>query len=350
MAYRVTRRAGIRPAACLVQFSLVQFSLIHFCLIHFCLAVGIALLPSAVLAQAYPAKLIRIIIPLAPGAPPDVALRIVAQKMTESIGQPVLVENRSGAAGTIGGLAAARAAPDGYTLFLGSITSVAIGPNIMPSAKFDPVNMLTPISLLSAAPLVMVVPTQLGVNSLSELIDLARAKPGAYNLGSPAVGSMPHIAGEMFKTAAGVDLLHVGFGNPSLVNIAMYNNLAHFNLETMGSLGPSLRSGKLRALAVAHLTRLPEIPNVPTVAEVGFGGLEMASWAGLFAPRGTPPEIIQRLNAEVHKAVALPDVRETLARQGAEAKASTPEELAKLLASDLDRWGKAIIAAGVKAD
>jgi tripartite-type tricarboxylate transporter receptor subunit TctC len=305
---------------------------------------------AAALGQAYPSKPVKVIVPLGPGSPPDVAARIVTQKMAESMGQPIVIENRSGAGGTIGGAAAGKAAPDGYTLFMGSISSLAMGPALFASTGFDPVKLFAPISLVSNAPSLIVVPASFPATTLKEFIARVKAQPGKFNYASPQNGSLPHISTVLFLQETGLDMFHVSFGTAAKSALAMLNGDVTLYIETLQIFGGNVQSGRLRALAVAAPKRIPQLPDVPTAAEAGLPGFEAGTWSGLLAPTGTPAPIIQRLNAEVQKSLATPEVQQFFAKQSAEAKGSTPEEFARFIAAESAKWSKVIAQSGAKAE
>ena len=315
------------------------------------LLLGAALLWSArTHAQAYPAKPIRVIMPTAPGSPPDYALRVLATKMSEGIGQPMIVENRGGAGGTLGAAAAAKSAPDGYTIMMGSITSLSIGPAMFPKAGIDPVKMFAPISQVAVAPSVIAVPNSLNVTTMRQFIDLIKANPNKYNYGSPPPGSPPHVSGALFLRTAGIEMVHVPYGDPAKVIAAVMNGDVHMFIETVGSIGPQVKAGKMRLLAVAANKRSPFAADVPTVAETGLPPFESGSWSGLLAPAGTPPAIIQRLNAETRRGADTKEMRDVMASQGGEVVWGTPEEFGKLIADEAVKWAKAVALSGAKPE
>jgi tripartite-type tricarboxylate transporter receptor subunit TctC len=293
---------------------------------------------------------VKLIVGFPPGGVPDIVARGLAQELATGLGQPVLVENRAGAAGTMGLDAAARAPADGYTLVLGTTGTLASAPALYPGLGYDPVRSFTPVSLIARAPFVVVTDASLPVSSLDGLITLARAKPGRLNFGSVGNGSPPHIAGEMFNVRADVKLTHVPYkGLPTAVTDllsgrieVMFNQLAPFL--------PHIQSGKLRALAVAGPQRLPQLPDVPTAAEAGLSGYEVSIWFGLLTPAGTPRDIVARLNTEVVKALASPRLQVSLGAQGFDVRASSPEQFASLIGTERERWTAAIKAAGVRLD
>ncbi len=302
------------------------------------------------LAQAYPAKPIRVIVPLAAGSPPEYALRVLATKMAETLGQPLVIENRGGAGGTIGAAAAAKSAPDGYTTLYGSITSLAIGPNVFKSAGIDPVKMFAPIGQVAAAPSVVAITTTLDAKTLKEFVALVKASPGKYNYGSPGPASPPHVSAALFAAQAGVDMVHIAFGSPANVITAVLRGEAHMFIETINSIGPQVKAGKMRLLLVAGPKRLGAFPDVPTAAEAGLPEFESGTWSGLLAPAGTPQAIIQRLNAETRKGADTKELREVMAQQGGEVQTGTPEEFGRLIASEMAKWSKAVALAGVKPE
>ncbi len=301
-------------------------------------------------AQVFPSKPIRVIMPTAPGSPPDYAVRVLATKMSEGIGQPIIVENRGGAGGTLGAAVAAKSAPDGYTIMMGSITSLSIGPAMFPSAGIDPVKMFAPISQVANAPSVIAVPNSLNVTTMRQFIDLIKANPGKYNYGSPPPGSPPHVSGALFLRTAGIDMVHVPYGDPAKVIAAVMTGDVHMFIETVGSIGPQVKAGKMRLLAVASTKRSPFAPDVPTVAETGLPPFESGSWSGLLAPAGTPPAIIQRLNAETKRGADTKEMRDVMATQGGEVVWGTPEEFGKLIADEAIKWSKAVALSGAKPE
>ena len=301
-------------------------------------------------AQTYPARPVKLIVPFPPGGNTDIVGRLIAQKLTDSFGQQVYVENRGGAGGTIGAEAAARSPADGYSLFFSTTGTLASAPSMQAGLRYDPIKDFAPISTLANAPVVVIVADALPAKSLAELVQLARSRPGALTFGSAGTGHFVHIAGEMFKSAAGVQMLHVPYKGvaPALVDLlggridAMFDAFAQYE--------PHLQSGKLRALAVANPKRLSRLPNVPTSAEAGLPGFVLASWFGLAAPAGTPPEIITRVNADVQKALAGSDVLETMAKLGLEPGGNSPQQYAAMIADELGKWRQAVKAAGIKID
>ncbi len=318
------------------------------------LTIAFLLLPglsgSAAFAQAYPSKPIKLIVGFAPGGSTDIVARLVAQHLSPGLGQPVIVENRPGAAGTIGLEAAAKSTNDGYTLALGTTGTLAAAPNLYPSVGYDPVKSFAPISLVTNNAFLVVVHSAVPANSLQELIDLAKSKPGQLNFGSSGSGTPPHIAGELFKTAAGVDLLHVSYKSmgPAVSDLLAGRIQIVFDLPA--ALLPHIRTGKIRALAVAAPSRLPQVPSVPTAAESGLAGYEVSAWFGLVAPAGTPNAVIRRLNEEVSKVLATKELRDAFFAQGIEPTSSSGEQFSALIVSETAKWARAIKASGAKLD
>jgi tripartite-type tricarboxylate transporter receptor subunit TctC len=315
-------------------------------------AIGFAFLASFLVASAsaqYPARQIKVVIPFPPGTPPDAIGRITIQKMGEGMAHTFLIENRPGQAGTIGTEAVAKSPPDGYTVLLGTTGAIASAPNLYPNVGFDPLRSFAPITRLSESVYLVFVHSSVPASSLQELIDLAKAKPGALAFGSFGNGNPLHIAGEMFKQATGAELLHVPYnkGDPSLDFAAGRTQVMFWQLPQLVG---HLRAGKIRALAVAGANRLHQVPDVPTSAEAGLPGYEVSVWTGFLAPAGTPNEIVARLNAEARKALASKDILETFAKSGIEPAGTSPEDFARLIHADVAKWSRAIRVSGAKLD
>ena len=301
-------------------------------------------------AQAWPAKPLRMVVPFGAGSPPDVLGRLFSRTLNEALGQQVVVENRVGAGGTIGSEAVAKSAPDGYTLMLGSSSTLAIAPSLYPALAYRPERDFAPVMLAASAPFFVIVHPSLGVSSLREFIELARAKPGQYTYGSTGNGTPLHIAGEMFKSTTGVSLTHVPYKDMGPVNNDFLAGRVQVMFQQLPAMLQHIRSGNLRALAVASSKRDPQVPEVPTSAEAGLAGYEVSSWFGVVAPRGVPAEIIQRLNAELQKSLAQPEVRATLGRLGFEPVGGSAEQFGSYIQSELKRWSDAVKASGAKLD
>jgi tripartite-type tricarboxylate transporter receptor subunit TctC len=309
----------------------------------------VAFLSAACLAQ-YPNRPIKLVIPFPPGGPTDIVGRLTAQKLTEGLGQPVVVENRPGASGTLGAEIVAKAPADGYTLLLGTTGTLASAPSLIPSLNYDPTRSFAPISQLTNGVFLVVVNASLRVDSLQELIALAKARPGQLAFGSGGNGHPLHIAGEMFKAAAGVDLLHVPYKGTAPVLTDLLADRTQVIFEQSAALLPHIRTGKLKALAVAGPTRLSQLPDVPTSAEAGLPGYDVSAWFALLAPAGTPREVIARLNRETRRGLASRELQEALASQGIDPVSSSPEELAALIVADGAKWARAVKLSGARLD
>jgi tripartite-type tricarboxylate transporter receptor subunit TctC len=309
-----------------------------------------ALMSAASLAQPYPAKPVKLIVPFPPGGNTDIVGRLIAQKLSDSLGQQVYVENRGGAGGTIGAEAAAKSPADGYTIFFATTGTLASAPSMQPDLRYDPVKAFAPISTLANAPVVVLAAAEVPAKSLKELVDMAKARPGQLKFGSAGTGHFVHLAGEMFKIAAGVDMLHVPYKGVNAALTDMLGGRIELMFDAPAQYEPHLQSGKVRALAVASAKRLARLPDVPTTAEAGLPGYELASWFGLAAPAGTSAEAIAKLNAEVLKALTAQDVVQTLTKLGLEPAGSSPQQYAAMIVEDLAKWRRAVKAAGIKLE
>ncbi|MCE2950362.1 MAG: tripartite tricarboxylate transporter substrate binding protein [bacterium] len=299
-------------------------------------------------AGAFPNRPIRLIVPVPPGGGTDFTARTLAQPVSESIGQSVIVDNRPGAAGNIGVELAARATPDGYTIVM-PITSFAVNPHLYKKLPFDTVNDFVPIALAAIAPLYLVVTPTLPATSVSELVALARAKPGQLSYANSGNGTTAHLAGELFKKMAGLDIVGIPYrgGGPAVLDLIGGRVQMYFS--TIPAAIAQVRAGKLRGLAVTSAKRVNLIPEVPTVAESGLPGYEIVGWFGLFAPAGTPAPIIGRLEKEVNAALQLPDVQKRFGSQGLLPGGGTSAELGKFLRAEIARWGTLIKDIGLEA-
>ena len=314
--------------------------------------VALALACSAALAhaQAYPSKPILMVLPLAAGSSFDVVLRMIVQKMSEGLGQPIVVENQAGAAGMIGAERITRASPDGYTLAAFNDSLLTMVPNLRAKVPYDPVTSFAPVSLMVNNSWILVTHPSLQVSDVRGLIALAKSKPGAINYSSGGNGSPQHIAMALFESMAGIKLTHVPYKGTTQATLdVMSGQIPMMFSATNGVMG-QLRDGKLRGLAVGGATRSPLFPAVPTVAETGLPGYEFVTWMGMFAPLNTSKEIIARLNSEVARALAAPDLRQRLNEQAVEVKTSTPEELSVLTKNRLAQMAKLIKDAGIVAE
>jgi tripartite-type tricarboxylate transporter receptor subunit TctC len=307
------------------------------------------LFSGAVLAQAYPAHPVKILVPFAPGGPTDAMARILAQKLTENLGEPFVVENRAGAGGNIGMGIAAKAAPDGYSLIMVS-SSFVVNPGLYSKVPYDAYKDFAPITLAAASPNLIVVNPSVPAKTIQELVALVKANPGKYSYAQPGVGTTPHLSGELFRLAFGLDIVSAPFSGAGPAITAV---LAGHTPVAVTALPPAMahvKAGALRALAVTGSKRSPELPDVPTMAEAGIVGQEAETMQGLLAPAGTPREIIDRLQREIAKIVAQPDTKEKLAAMGFDPVANTPEQFAAYINAEIIRWGKVVREANLKVD
>ena len=300
-------------------------------------------------AQQYPARPIRFIVPFAPGGGTDVLARLLAPQLTESLGQPVVVDNRGGAGGVIGADIAAKALADGHTIVLGSPGPLTINPNLQ-KLPYDPQRDFSPIVLATISPFTMVVHPSLPVGSVKEFIALAKAKPGSLNFGTSGNGAVNHFSAEQFKSLAGVDLVHIPYKGSGPAALDLVAGRLHVMFENLPTVLPHVRSGKLKMLAVGTKTRSALVPEYPTVAEAGVPGYESSTAFGVLAPAKTPAAIITRLNQESSKAVQRPDSREKLSGLGLEPVGGTPQQYAAHLREELAKYGRIVKAAGIRID
>jgi tripartite-type tricarboxylate transporter receptor subunit TctC len=309
-----------------------------------------ALTTATAMAQQYPSKPIVLVVPFAPGGTSELISRLVAQKLTERLGQQVVVENRPGAAGNIAMEQVARAAPDGHMLILGHIGTLAVNPAMFPKLPYDAIKDFAPVSLIAAVPNIVTVNPAVPAKTLKEFLDLARAKPGSINYGSAGNGSAGHLAMEYLKRIAKADMVHVPYKGtgPMLTDLLAGQTQATFTGSS--PLIPHIKSGKLRALAVGSAVRIPSLPEVPTVAESGFAGFETAQWYGIIAPAKTPPAIIQKLSVEIAQVMKQPDVIGRLSGDGTVMIGSTPNEFAAYISKEMKRWGEVVHDANIKAE
>ncbi len=305
----------------------------------------VALSVSGVLALDYPNKPIRIIVPFAPGGPNDVVARLVAEKLTESWKQQVMVDNKPGADGAIGMELAAKAAPDGYTIILGTSGSVIVTPSLYTKLRYDPVKDFAPITHLTTTPIVLLVNPALPVRSVKELIALAKTKPGQFSYASPS--SIFYLVGEMFKLRAGVDVAYIPYkgGAPSMT--ALISGEVAMLYDTILTVVPQVKAGKARAIAICSAKRSPVMPDVPTMLESGLSDFEASSFSALLAPAKTPPEIVQKLNTEIVRILHMPVVQERLSKMGADIVGSTPAEFSTHIKAELEKYARVIKAAGI---
>ena len=319
------------------------------------LAATATLLAGAALAQgpatgAWPQRPLTMIVPYPAGGANDAIARLIGQKLSEGLGQPVIIDNRPGAGTTIGSALASRAPADGYTLVLGSLASHAVGPHLIPKAGYDPVKDFAPIGLIGTAPIIATVAKDSKYTSLKSLVDDARGHPGEVMYGSSGNGSPLHLAGELFDQDAGVKMVHVPYKGGNAHTMDLIGGRLAVIFDTSTAAMPMIRGDKVRALAVAAPQRLPELPNVPTFAELGYPKFDVNGWYALYAPARTPQPVVARLNAELNKAMALPDVQEKLRGFAVRPAGGTPQDLAKFTQSEYERYGQVIRSAGITAD
>jgi tripartite-type tricarboxylate transporter receptor subunit TctC len=300
--------------------------------------------------KMYPTRPIRLILPQSPGGPTDIIGRLIAQKLGDNIGQTVVADNRAGAAGSVGCELASRAAPDGYTLLLGPPGCLTINPSLYPKLPYEPLRDFEPITQLTSGPEMLVIHPSLPAQSVKELIALVKSKPGAFNFCSGGAGTPNHLASELFKAAAGLDMTHVPFKGTGPALAAVMGGQVQMMMAGLPPALPQVKAGKLRGLAVTSPQRSRSAPDVPTVAESGFPGFEMGSWHSILVPAKTPKAIITLLHAELVKTLAQPDVKERFASQGLETVGSTPEEFREHLKRETAKYAKVIKAVGIKPD
>ena len=321
------------------------------CTLHSALGLLLLAAGSTLAAtQPYPTRSIRLVVPFAAGGGTDIVARTVGQKLGEQLGQQVVVDNRAGAAGVIGTELAAKSAADGYTLLMGSNGPLAINPGLHSKLPYDPLRDFAPVALVTKMPFLMVVHPALPVKSVRKLIALAKSRPGQLNYASPGSGSTTHLATELFKAMAGLNIVHVPYKGVAPASTDLISGQVQLLSGDLSTLMPHVRSGKMKALAVTSAKRSTLVPDLPTVSESGVPGYEVSGWFGVLAPAGTPREIVVRLNAEIVKGLGSGDVRERLAALGGEVAGGTPEQFADHLRGEIAKWGKLITAIGLKAE
>ena len=319
------------------------------------LAFGISVLATAVApasaeAQAYPSRPLRFIVPFPPGGSTDIYARIIGPRLADALRQQVVIDNRPGAGGALGADLAAKAPPDGYTIWLGQTNNLAIGPAMRTKNSYDPVRDFSPITLLMQAPQVMVVNAGSPITSIKELIAAAKSKPGSLTFASAGIGSSGHVAGELLNQAAGVNITHVPYKGASPAMIDLRGGRVTFLATSLASAAQFVKDGKIKGIATTGLKRARLMPDVPTVAESGVPDFEVASWHGMLAPAKVPREIIARLNREIVAILDKPEVRDALLSEGGDITPGTPEEFAVFLKSEAQKWAKVIKQAGITAE
>jgi tripartite-type tricarboxylate transporter receptor subunit TctC len=308
------------------------------------------LFSSEVLGQVYPTRPIRLVGPSSAGAGvTDIMARLVGRHLSARIGQQIVIDNRPGASGILGSEVVSRAAPDGYTLLIANV-SLVVNPFLYPKMPYDPLTDFTPVTMVNSAPLLLVVHPSIAAKSVTELITYAKSHPGQLNYGSGGLGSTPYLAAELFKSISGIDVLHVPYkgGAPALSDLV--GGQLSFMIENMPGTMPYVMAGTLRAMAITSPQRSPLARELPTMIEAGVPGYEMSGWNGIFAVKGTPPEIVGRVHNEVAKILRAPEVRRELAALGAEPVGDTPDEFGAFLKADMARWGKIVQEKGIRSD
>ena len=313
-------------------------------------SIVLSLAALGVQGQPYPSKPIRYIVPFAPGGTTDILGRMVAAGLSSSFGQPVVVENKPGQAGSIGSTELARATPDGYTVGGGTISSHAINVTLYPSLPYDPVKDFAPITMLATLPNMLIVHPSLNVNSVKELIELLKSNPNKYSFGSAGNGTSQHISGELFKIMTGTQMQHIPYKGSGPMIPDLLAGTIQLSFENITTAYPPVKAGRLKALAVTSSRRSFVAPDVPTMAEAGLAGYDISSWQAMYAPAGTPREIVARLHAETAKILRTPENQKKLSELGLDAGGMSPDELLALMRSDIPRLGKVVRESGAKVD
>jgi tripartite-type tricarboxylate transporter receptor subunit TctC len=313
------------------------------------LALGVPTPAAAQAAAAFPSRAITIVVPATPGGAIDLTARLVGQKLSDAWGKPVLIENKGGATGTIGTDAVAKAAPDGHTLALVA-SSHSINPHTFKQLPYDTVRGFEPVVLTHVVPLMLVVTNTLPPTSVRELIAYGKANPGKLSFASSGPGGAPHMSGELFKSMAGLDMLHIPYKGSTAAHADLLSGRTTLMFDTVAAINPQVKGGKVRALAVTTAKRSAAAPDVPTMAEAGVSGYETSTWGGVLAPAGTPKEVVAKLNAEINKALAAPEVREKMLAAGVEPAGGTPQQFAAFIQSEIEKWGKVAKVAGIQPE
>jgi tripartite-type tricarboxylate transporter receptor subunit TctC len=300
-------------------------------------------------AQTYPTRVVRIVVPFPPGGPTDIIARILANHLQGQFGQPVIVESRpGGAGGTVGARSVATSEPDGYTLLFALTGTLSIAPTIFKGSGYDPLKNFAPVAMVASGAQVLTVHPSLPVSSIKDLVAYAKSNPGKVSYASPGFGTQPHLLGELFKSVTGTDIVHVPYKGSAPAVTDLVAGQVQMMFDTPTTLGPHIDAGKLRPLAVTTGKRTPRLPQVPTIAEAGFGQLEATLWGGVVAPAGTPPEIVATLNKAINAGLKTEEMRASLAKFALEPDVRSPQEFGALLASEVKRWAEVVEAAGIK--
>ena len=301
-------------------------------------------------AQAYPSQPIKMVVPFTAGGTTDILARTIGQKLSEAWRQPVIVENKPGAGGNIGADSVAKAKPDGYTILMGTIGTQAINASLYSKMPYDAAKDFAPVTLVAMVPNVLVVNPGVPAKSVTELVALAKSKPGQLNFASSSTGGSPHLSGEMFKQMTGAEIVHVPYKGSAPALTDLLGGQVALMFDNLPSALPHVKAGKLRALGVTSARRSQAAPEIPTLAESGVPGYEVDSWFGVLAPAGTPKEIVAKLNAEIVRILQMPEVRQRLMEQGAEPVGDTPEQFAEHIRKETVKWARVVKASGAKAD
>ena len=313
-------------------------------------AAAFALATASAACAQYPTKPIKLIVPFPPAGSTDISARALAGKLGERLGQPVIIENKPGAGGNIGSDVVAKAAPDGYTLVVGTVGTHAINSSLYSKMPYDPIKDFAPVVLLSTTPNVLVVPASYPANSVRDVIRLAKARPGELTFASSGAGTSIHLSGEMFKSMAGIDMTHIPYKGSGPMLIDLMSGTVNMAFDNLSASMVHIKGGKLRALATTGAKRSPALPDLPTVSEAGLPGYESTSWNAVYAPAGTPREIIDKLNREANAVLQSAETRKFFAEQGAESGGGTPAELAAFNRAELAKWAKVVKDSGAKVD
>jgi len=313
-----------------------------------CIALG--LLGTAHAQADYPTKPIRLIVPFPPGGGTDILSRLVANRLTETLGWQIVVDNRGGAGGNIGLQAAAQAAPDGYTMVMGQTSNLAINPSLYSKVPYDPVRDFVPVSLVSASPIALVVSAKSPHKTLADFVAAAKAKPGQLTFASPGSGTVAHLTGELFQRTAGIKYIHVPYKGAAQALPDLIGGRLDLYSSSLETAMPHVKAGTIRALALTSAQRVTVMPDVPTVAESGYKGFQSTTWFGILVPKGTPDAMVNKLTAEITKVLQLPDMKERMAATGGLPVKTGPKEFSALLRSEIERWSRVVKESGAKVD
>ena len=300
-------------------------------------------------AETYPSRAIRLVVPFAPGGGSDIVARLLSAKMTEALGQTVVVDNRAGASANLGAAIVAKAAPDGYTLLLGN-ANYTINPSLFKTLPFDPVKEFAPVALIANVTNVLAIHPSIPAKSVKELIAFAKAHPGQLNFASPGNGTSSHLAGELFRQVAKIDVVHIPYKGATPAITDLIAGQVSFTMASVLSVLPYAKQGRLRMLAVTTAKRSGALPDIPTIAEAGLPGFEVSNWYGVLATGGTPRPIVDRLNAELNRIARVPDLAEKLAAQGADPATGTPDDFERFIQTELKKWAVVVRGAGINPE